>query len=71
MIDEATRREHLKARVKKRVEWWLNDMAFKPPELLSGKHGEHYYECMAEDIACEAVGEIDDSPVMSRLDPPR
>jgi hypothetical protein len=57
-----------------RVKWWMNDMAFKPPELLSGRHGEHYFECMAQDIASHALDEdherIDGTlSAASRLDP--
>jgi hypothetical protein len=55
-----------KTAVKQRVLWWLNDAAFKAPEQLT----EHYYECMAEDIACLAVGEESDAAAI-RLDPPR
>lgn len=50
-----------------RVEWWLNDMAFKPPELLT----QHYFECMANDIADWATGEETLPGSMDRLDPPR
>jgi hypothetical protein len=54
-------------RVRDRVQWWVTDMAFKPPEVLT----EHYYNCMAEDIAdfagSEDVGELS---AMDRLDPP-
>ena len=45
-----------------RVKWWLEDMAYKPPEVLN----DHYYETMATDIANIAVG---DEPVShERLD---
>lgn len=55
-----------KEEIRARVLWWINDMAFKAPEQI----GEHYYESMAEDIACMAVGEETDAAV-KRLDPPR
>lgn len=57
-------------RVHDRVLWWINDITFKPPEVLT----EHYYECMAQDIADFAVdGEDEQSTLsaMDRLDPPR
>jgi len=53
-------------RVRRRVEWWLNDAAFKPPEQLTG----HYYRCMAEDIADMAVDAMDFRWSSVRLDPP-
>lgn len=53
-----------------RVLWWMNDMAFKPPELLNGARGEHYFECMAQDLADTAVGEeLGELSAMDRLDP--
>ncbi len=60
----ATREE-----IKERVLWWLNDMAYKPPELLT----KHYYNMMAEDIASTAVGFENNEPsyAMRRLDPPK
>lgn len=54
-------KKQIKKEVKDRVLWWLNDMAFKPPELLT----EHYYNSMAEDIAQVAVGDFSST----RLDP--
>jgi hypothetical protein len=51
-----------------RVQWWITDMAFKPNEVIT----EHYFNCMAQDIADTAVGEkIGELTVSDRLDPPR
>lgn len=35
-----------KEEVAERVEWWMNDEAYKPPEQLD----PWYYVCMAKDI---------------------
>lgn len=53
-------------RVHDRVLWWVTDAAFKAPEVLT----EHYYECMAQDIADFAVHEdIGRLSASDRLDP--
>ena len=56
--------------VKERVEWWLNDMAYKPPELLAGDRGTWYFYCMAKDIATWEDGTHDFTWSSRRLDPP-
>lgn len=54
-------------RVHDRVLWWINDMAFKPPEVLT----QHYFECMAQDIADFAIEEdLSELSAMDRLDSP-
>lgn len=52
-----------------RVNWWLNDMANKPPEVLTGRYGTHYFKCMAEDIANHVVDEEWGLNSVNRLDP--
>lgn len=52
--------------VVERVEWWLNDMAFKAPEQLTN----WYYFCMARDIMQVATDSLDFKWSGQRLDPP-
>lgn len=55
--------------VRGRVDWWINDMAYRPPEVLTGRYGVHYFKCMAEDIANHAVDEEWGLDASDRLDP--
>lgn len=57
----------------KRVEWWINDAAFKPPEMLdvSTANGLWYMNCMARDILDTAHGKLDFKWSAQRLDPPK
>lgn len=59
--------------VEERVEWWMRDMAYKPPEVLSETtaHGMWYHLCFAKDILQAARGELDFEWSSQRFDPPR
>jgi hypothetical protein len=54
--DAKNAKERRRQEVFNKVLWWIEDMAFKPPEVT----GDHYYRTMAKDIANIAVG---DEPV--------
>ena len=59
-------------RVTTRVEWWIRDAAYKPPELLSPEtaNGLWYMNCMARDILDTAANKLDFTWSSQRLDPP-
>lgn len=56
-----------------RVEWWMRDMAYKPPEVISEDtaHGMWYHLCFAKDIMEVArTGNTTFEWSSRRLDPP-
>jgi hypothetical protein len=59
--------------IAERVGWWMNDMAFKPPEIISEDtaHGMWYHLCFAKDILQVANDKLDFAWSSRRLDPPR
>ena len=66
-LDEDTR-----TKLDARIEWWLNDAAYKPPELLSETtaHGLWYMNCMSRDLMQVAANKLDFRWSSKRLNPP-
>ena len=58
--------------IAERVMWWMNDMAFKPPEIISEEnaHGMWYHLCFAKDIMEVASANHTFTWSAQRLDPP-